>query len=236
MFEQKIENPTVIRDGRVAVLVDGENISQALAGQIITKALAFGQLQVKRVYGNAALLPKWDAAPGFRLVHSGTGKNATDILMTVEAMALACGRDVDKLVIVSSDRDFTHLADHVRERGMPVIGMGEAKTHESFRKACTQFVTLGAVVPPATAAAQVVKFSALDEAIHKVIASHGTDGRMIGLGMLGNFISKDHGVTHKDTGCKTWKNYFQANTRLYRLTGEGPTLTVAAIHPLPAAP
>ena len=78
----------VYQKPRVAVLVDGENVSLALAGQIIMKSCVYGDLVIRRVYGNAARLTAWDSAPGFRLMHSGVGKNATDILLCVEATAL----------------------------------------------------------------------------------------------------------------------------------------------------
>ncbi|MGL4281460.1 MAG: NYN domain-containing protein, partial [Albidovulum sp.] len=128
----------------VAVLVDGENISQDLAGQIINRASALGPLVVKRVYGNAAKMPKWEAAPGFRLAHSGAGKNATDLLLAIEAVSLFHEGSIDTVVIASSDRDFSHLAHHLRERQLSVVGMGAAHAPDTFRKACSKFMELAA--------------------------------------------------------------------------------------------
>lgn len=133
----------------VAVLVDGENISQDLAGQIINRASALGPLVVKRVYGNAAKMPKWEAAPGFRLAHSGSGKNATDLLLAIEAVSLFHEGSIDTVVIASSDRDFSHLAHHLRERQLTVVGMGEAKAPNAFRDACSTFVVLSSEPPAA---------------------------------------------------------------------------------------
>ena len=72
---------------RVAIFVDGENIPAAMAGQILSKAAGYGDLITKRVCGNAQKTFGWDMAPGFRMVHPGVGKNATDLLQTVEAIA-----------------------------------------------------------------------------------------------------------------------------------------------------
>lgn len=207
---------------RVAVLVDGENVSQALAGQIIIKSLGFGQLIIKRVYGNAVILPKWDAAPGFRLMHSGTGKNATDLLLTVEAMALAYGGQADTLVIVSSDRDFTHLAEHLREKGLRVVGMGEAKAPEGFRKSCTQFIVLGpltmtaddANAPQSGAAAKAADLGPIDTHIHALIRSEGTNGS-IPIAHLGARMHALHKFMISTTPQKTWRAYFQARPDLY---------------------
>lgn len=207
---------------RVAVLVDGENVSQALAGQIIMKSLGFGQLIIKRVYGNAVKMPKWDAAPGFRLMHSGTGKNATDLLLTVEAMALAYGGQADTLVIVSSDRDFTHLAVHLREKGLRVVGMGEAKASEGFRKSCTTFVVLGqlpmtadgANAPQPGAAAMAAELGPIDKHIHALIHSEGRD-RSIAIARLGGRMHTLHKIKISTTLQKNWRAYLLARPDLY---------------------
>lgn len=43
---------------------------------------------------------------------------------------------------MSSDSDFTRLVSRLRESGKNVIGMGENKTPEPFRKACDKFTIL----------------------------------------------------------------------------------------------
>lgn len=100
---------------RVALLVDGDNLRADLAAAILQQATRHGDPVIRRVYGNAALLKGWDAVPGFRLIHAGGAKNATDILLTVQAMALVLQGRADVLALASSDRDFTPLATHLRE-------------------------------------------------------------------------------------------------------------------------
>ena len=46
----------------------------------------------------------------------------------------------DGFVLVSSDSDFTRLAARIREQGLDVYGIGEKKTPEAFRMACTRFI------------------------------------------------------------------------------------------------
>jgi hypothetical protein len=46
----------------------------------------------------------------------------------------------DGFCLVSSDSDFTRLAARIREQGVDVYGIGQAKTPESFRQACTRFI------------------------------------------------------------------------------------------------
>jgi len=46
----------------------------------------------------------------------------------------------DGFVLVSSDSDFTRLAQRVREQGKDVYGIGRKKTPEAFRMACKRFI------------------------------------------------------------------------------------------------
>ena len=62
--------------------------------------------------------------------------------MIIDAMDILYAKDVDGFCIVSSDSDFTRLVSRLRESGKMVIGMGENKTPEPFRKACDKFTIL----------------------------------------------------------------------------------------------
>jgi hypothetical protein len=128
--------------GRVAVFVDGENISADHADTIRVRAERHGQVDVLRVYGNASLLVRWHDAQGYRLLHSGTGKNATDILLVVDAMELALSGGFSTFVIASSDKDFLHLVLRLREKGLTVIGIGGGKASPFLRAGCTEFQQL----------------------------------------------------------------------------------------------
>ena len=125
--------------GRVAVFVDGDNISVDHADAIRRIATQMGCPDILRVYGNASLLPGWQAACGYRLIHSGTGKNATDLLLAIKAIELVLSSSFNIVLIPSSDGDFTRLALRLRERGLHVIGVGEAEAPAMFRGACTSF-------------------------------------------------------------------------------------------------
>ena len=46
------------------------------------------------------------------------------------------------LMIASSDRDFSYLAEQLRELGKQVVGIGKETAPISFRAACTQFLQL----------------------------------------------------------------------------------------------
>lgn len=162
---------------RVALLVDGENMSAALAGAAIMRSQKFGTLTIRRVYGNAAKMPGWDTAPGFRLVHAGVGKNATDVLLAVEAMTIMLTDQADTLVIATSDGDFRHVACALRESGRVVIGLGESKAPDSFRKACNQFIQIDAAMATVPQSGvthpQDAALSVLDRALKDLVPAGG---------------------------------------------------------------
>jgi hypothetical protein len=72
----------------VALLIDGDNIPSRFAGQVITQAVRLGSVTVKRVYGRIGGLTDWQGSTGFRLIHGGTGKNAADMQLTIDAVEL----------------------------------------------------------------------------------------------------------------------------------------------------
>jgi hypothetical protein len=214
---------------RVALLVDGDNIAQDLASSILDHAKRLGQLVVRRVYGNAAHLPKWDGSAGFRMVHSGSGKYAADMLLVIEAMGLARGAGIDTFVIVSSDRDFTHLAHHLRERHFRVVGMGEDKTSGAFRNACTDFQPLARSIAPV--AADVPKATppgapTLDTHIRDLIRCHKAGSAAMPISLLGGKIHQTLRVKVKTTMHASWRAYFASKPQLYALDPKGPNAQV----------
>lgn len=125
---------------RSAVLVDGENVSVTFAPTILKELGGQSRAAIRRVYGKAEHIAAWDAE-GFRLVSTRPGKNAADLLLCIEAMALASD-GVRNFTLVTSDGDFVYLAHQLHEMGCRVTGMGEDKAPKAFRSACTTFVTL----------------------------------------------------------------------------------------------
>lgn len=217
----------------VALLIDGENISAAFAGKIIARAGREGTLVIRRVYGNATRIPAWDDAPGIRLVHTGTGKNAADIALTLEATELSFDAQIDTFVIVSSDGDFTPLATRLRERGFRVVGLGEEKAPDGFRKTCSDWETLvpKAKAPCKTAQGHVVS-GASAQGWEQSIASATKEARLVCFddAVLEVLRATPNGMTTQEVNIavrkimngrisdqpqKTWPSWFKARPWLY---------------------
>jgi uncharacterized LabA/DUF88 family protein len=133
---------------RLAVLIDADNASASVIGDILAEVSKLGTASVKRVYGDftTSSLQGWKAVLAEHAIQpvqqfrNTTGKNATDSALIIDAMDLLHTRELGGFCLVSSDSDFTRLATRIREDGFPVYGFGEEKTPSSFIKACDRFI------------------------------------------------------------------------------------------------
>ena len=125
------------------------------------------------------------------------GKNATDSAMIIDAMDILYTQEVDGFCIVSSDSDFTRLVSRLRESGKIVIGMGENKTPEPFRKACDKFTILENLLneqAPGTAqgSGDSIKKEKIEEDIIKMILENQDNNKTTGLGEVGSRLVSLH--------------------------------------------
>ncbi|MWB76558.1 NYN domain-containing protein [Pseudooceanicola sp. 216_PA32_1] len=133
-----------------AVLIDADNIPARHAAAILKEITSFGEPALRRVYGDwsAERLRPWgEQTRSLGLVaHQETantkGKNASDIGLVIDAMDILHTGRFHGFVLVSSDSDFTALANRIREQGLDVIGIGEAKAPESLRNVCNRFILI----------------------------------------------------------------------------------------------
>ena len=148
---------------RLAVLIDADNAQASMIEGLLSEVAKYGIASAKRIYGDftSTRLTQWKAA---LLKHSigpvqqfayTSGKNATDSSLIIDAMDLMYTGRFDGMCLVSSDSDFTRLAQRLREGGLIVYGFGERKTPDAFVQACDKFIyteVLRAEPVPAAAA------------------------------------------------------------------------------------
>lgn len=140
----------MIKDTKLAVLIDGDNIPSKYIKEMMEEITKYGTPTVKRIYGDWTKphLNKWknvlleNAINPIQQYGYTTGKNATDSAMIIDAMDILYSKNIDGFCLVSSDSDFTKLATRLRESGMQVIGIGEKKTPDPFIVACDKFIYL----------------------------------------------------------------------------------------------
>ncbi len=139
----------------LALLVDGENVSAEFAVHLLAAVGDFGGATIRYVYGNwsHSTLHPWVAAASrysFRTMHYAhpvSGKNATDIALTVDAMALFA-QGIRHFCVVSSDTDYIPLIRHLRHSGCFVLGIGKNATRKEVKDAYTVFLTTEQLLSP----------------------------------------------------------------------------------------
>jgi len=194
-----------MQDLKLAVLIDADNISPKYVKVILDEAASFGVAACKRIYGDwsDARLKSWkdvllnNSIIPIQQYSYTTGKNATDSAMIIDAMDILYTQEVDGFCIVSSDSDFTRLVSRLRESGKIVIGMGENKTPEPFRKACDKFTILENLLneqAPGTAqgSGDSIKKEKIEEDIIKMILENQDNNKTTGLGEVGSRLVSLH--------------------------------------------
>jgi len=212
----------------VALLIDGENLTPDAAGWLVNRASTMGPLRFRLVFGNAGRMPGWAEAPGFRLIHTGVGKNSADMALVIEAMALAYGKNIDRFAIATSDGDFSHLAHHLREKGHRVLGLGEAKAPPHFRRACTEFQEYAGAKPQIIAPAMTTTPS--DKALRGWVVTALSDAsNELTIQKLGPLISRTHGVRIASTPHKNWRRFLEKYPADFQCDPTGPDAKVRLV-------
>jgi len=132
---------------RLAVLIDGENVSGHFADALFVRIAEHGKARLRRVYGdftNSSAVNTWMGPVAKHAIVPrqvfNVAKNAADITLTMDAAELLISNQFDGFCIVSSDAHFVHLANRIREKGLAVFGFGHDNTADVFQQSCTEFV------------------------------------------------------------------------------------------------
>jgi uncharacterized LabA/DUF88 family protein len=205
---------------RLAVLIDADNAQPSITEGLLAEVAKYGTAHVKRAYGDwtGPNLRGWKDHLLAQSIHPiqqfayTRGKNATDAAMVIDAMDLLYSGRFDGFCIVSSDSDFTRLAQRIRESGLTVYGFGERKTPQSFVAACDKFIYIenlqftedeeeaeaGAAAGPGGAkparpapvkAAQLKGDAALVGLLRKAVEAASDDDGWAPLAAIGNIIT-----------------------------------------------
>lgn len=204
---------------KLALLIDADNVSAKYITPVLEELSKYGNVTCKRIYGDwtntqhavwKEELLKNSISPIQQFSYT-QGKNATDSAMIIDAMDILYAGNVNGFCIVSSDSDFTRLASRLRESGNMVIGMGEEKTPQPFRKACDVFTCLELLVEESQMEEEsrnhrgqkqkssqktlqevdsAIGKEAIEEAIVKIITENQNSDKETGLGEVGSRLVK----------------------------------------------
>lgn len=133
---------------RLAVLIDADNSQASIMEGLLEEIANYGIASIRRIYGDWSsdsmrgwknILLDYAIQPIQQYPYT-RGKNATDMKMLIDAMDVLYDGKMDGFCLVTSDSDFTPLAQRIRQSGLTVYGFGEEKTPKAFVRACDRFI------------------------------------------------------------------------------------------------
>jgi len=135
-------------EDHIALFIDCDNISHKAIEGIIGELSKYGVVNIRQAYGNWTKdnLKNWEskllefAIKPIQQFDYSKQKNATDILMTIDAIDMLHTKKIDAFAFATSDSDFTPVVMRVQQEGIKVFGFGEKKTPNAFMAACSQFI------------------------------------------------------------------------------------------------
>ena len=111
------------RQDKIAVLIDAENVSKKYIKLIMDEVNEFGTPTYKRVYGDFSnpsvsswkdVLSTYALTPVIQFNYV-KGKNSSDSAIIIDAMDILYSGNVNGFCLVTSDSDFTKLANRLRD-------------------------------------------------------------------------------------------------------------------------
>ena len=197
---------------QLAVLIDFENVGPSHIRWLLDQVSEVGRIAVKRAYGDwstgkgSGALLELGIEPVQVFRTGSSGKNASDIRLTIDAIDLLHQSPVDVFVLASSDTDFIPLVSKLRAAGKMVIGAGrESAVGASLVKSCDRYHFLDRVE-------QVRRQgSAQDESllIRAVKASVDAQGRVIGSKLYQTMQRLDPSFDFKALGHSNFRRYVE---------------------------
>ncbi|HHH21119.1 MAG TPA: NYN domain-containing protein, partial [Nitratifractor sp.] len=132
----------------IALFIDCDNISHRAIEGIIKELSRYGVVNIRQAYGNWSKenLKNWEeklleyAIKPIQQFDYSKNKNATDILMTIDAIDMLHTKKLDAFAFATSDSDFTPVVMRLQAEGIKVYGCGEKKTPKALVASCSQFV------------------------------------------------------------------------------------------------
>ncbi len=193
-----------MEEKRLALLIDAENTSPKYVEVIISELKKYGVITYQRMYGDftSPSMTDWhkkalkNAIVPIQQPHYSSAKNASDIMLVIDAMDILYQGNTDGFCLVTSDSDFTRLVNRLRESGMLVIGMGKSDASRTFIAACNEYKFLDKIVDEETAslkhtrsgaekkASSVTSLGDIKSAINTLIQECENDGELAYLGSV----------------------------------------------------
>ena len=250
----------------VAILLDYENVGGRSEIRFLLDLISgIGAIVEKRAYGDWSVQQRKEQDQllqlGFSLIHqrhSTSGKNSSDIKLSIDAMDLLhqSPATIDTFVIVSSDSDFFPLVNRLRSSGKMVIVSGrQASTSAVLINSCDRFIALDANTSISaktdevtiqkstdTSASTAINdessiengngFSPADLLLRAMEASMDEQGNVKGSMLHDTMRRIDPGFDFKKLGHRTFMRFLESFNDVKVVRSDGPgDMIIQLLHP-----
>lgn len=229
---------------KIALLIDAENTSSKYIDTIMEEVKQYGDVTFQRMYGDfsSSKMVDWTKkALDFAIVpiHQSiytTGKNAADIMLVIDAMDIMFQNNVDGFCIVSSDSDFTRLANRLRESGKMVIGMGMTSASKTFISACNEYKFLDKLFEDFeneesddSFKSAMTPISEIKKAINRIVQEAESKGELANLGSAKSTIQRQFpDFDERNYGYTLFRKLVEEETK-FKLKQNGSTVNIVRV-------
>ena len=212
----------IVKNTKIAVFFDCENISGSHVTSIFAELAKYGELIVKQSFKDwgssdnkswSQSLHEEFAIESIQVFKSKNGKNSLDLRMQRAVLETMNKKNIDIIALVSSDSDFRDLAMHIGSNGIKAIGFGESKTPKSLRNGYSVFIEL-----PIKKELVENKDLKIIKSLENAISDIKGEKNYCLVGDLANYLkNKDSSNGPKRFGASTWKGVFKKYPNSFKL-------------------
>lgn len=222
---------------KIALLIDCENAKPDSIDGILGELAEKGTIHIRRAYGNWKNQAGWEtklhpfAIQPIQQFAYTKGKNAVDMGMAIDAMDLLYTESVDCFALVTSDSDFTPLVLKLLSKGKMVLGFGESKTPDPFKRACSVFIHTDNFREPTEENPAPERASRktrnelrgdteLMNVLRAGIESMRGENGFAPMGKIGQYIANNSSLSSKNYGYARWSDLVRATEYFEEAPGE----------------
>ena len=224
---------------RIVVLIDAENTSVQYIDVAMKELKQYGDITVQRMYGDFSnkSMSEW-AKKGLEYaivpIHQArytATKNASDIMLVIDAMDILFQGIADVFCLVSSDSDFTRLASRLREGGKKVIGMGKSNASKTFINACNEYKYLDKISEDeeedSGSESAITPLSDIKSALNYMIQQAENSGEMLNLGSAKSQLQREFAdFDERNYGYTLFRKFIEEDTKyLVKIEGSSAYIT-----------
>lgn len=211
---------------KVALFIDSENISYKRIDEILQKLLDFGEVCIKKAYGDwrkesmrgwDEILSKYSIEPIHIITGNVSKSNSSDIKIAIDVMNVLYGGSMNCIALATSDSDFAPLAQEIRTRGIQAIGFGEEKSRDDLRNAFTSFEEVGKRGVEEDLNSNHYLINLLKSAVESTMDDEGKSM----VSRVGLWLKEHYFKTASSYGRDTWGEVFKALEDVFEISYGG---------------